>query len=193
MPRDEVVIRPGTIVLTLALMGISTLFGGLCAAYLYTLISTHVEAPFPPVFFLINIPILLGATWVLKKSLQAFDASQPSVELRNQLFCILLTMLFIGLQIAGWFSFFRNIPVSASHARSFLFVLSALHLLHVLAGLPFLSRYLWMNRGTHNRLRFPAVHRRGFLKGLVRYWNYLDILWILLVVILSFGFALKWL
>ncbi|HLF65810.1 MAG TPA: cytochrome c oxidase subunit 3 [Saprospiraceae bacterium] len=193
MRGKNIAIRPGAIVLTLVLMGISTLFAGLCAAYLYTLISTRVDAPRPPILFLLNIPVLLSATLVLKKSLSAFDNKSYRHMVKYQVFCLCLTLVFIILQILGWTQVFHEIPLTASQARSFLFVLSALHLLHVFAGIPFLFWCIWMNRGDINQLRYFFDHRRGYLQGLKRYWNYLDILWILLVMILSIGFALKWL
>lgn len=193
MSKNEVVIRPGTIVLTLVLFGISTLFGGVCAAYIYSLFSSGAVAPLPPLLFLANIVVLLFATSFLKKSLGAFDLNDEKRFTRHLFLCLVLSLLFVAFQVVGWIQFFDNIPLNASQARSFLFVLSGLHLLHVLAGLPFLMWFLWMNKGDLNQIRFPRSHRRDYLRGLVRYWRYLDVLWILLVVILTLGYALKWL
>jgi heme/copper-type cytochrome/quinol oxidase subunit 3 len=193
-PSDnDPVIRPGTIIMTLILMGISTLFAGLCAAYLYTVISVKVETPRPPLLFLINIPVLIAATIFIKRSLRDFDERQYRNMLMNLVICLALSLVFITLQIHGWTEFFKKIPLTASQSRSFLFVLSALHLLHIIAGFPFLLRFIWMNSGVLNDLRFQKSERRQFLKGLIRYWNYLDILWMLLVLVLSIGFAIRWL
>lgn len=193
MTENEVVIRPGTIVLTLVLFGISTLFGGVCAAYIYSLFTSGTEAPLPPLLFLVNIVVLLLATRILKKSLSAFDTNDETRFRQYLFFCVVLSTVFVVLQIAGWIQFFANIPLTASQARSFLFVLSGLHLLHVLAGMPFLMWFLWMNKGELNQLRYTRTHRRDYLKGLIRYWRYLDVLWVLLVVILFIGYLLKWL
>ena len=193
MSREEPIITPWGIVLTLVLMGISTLFAGMCAAYLYTLFSTGIEAPRPPITFLINIPVLYMATRFLKHSMLAFDDDALPLMSQRLNLCLALTVVFIGLQILGWIQFFRHIPIAATQARSFLFVLSGLHLVHVMAGLPILVRFMWLSTRQMERLQFPIGHRRGLLKGLIRYWNYLDILWILLVVMLFVAFALKWL
>ncbi len=188
---EEPIIRPGTIILTLVLMGISTLFAALCVAYLYTLLSTRVDTPRPPLLFLVNIPVLLAATLFLKRSLAALDNQQLRAMMKNLILCLTLSLVFITLQVLGWIQFFKEISLTASQSRSFLFVFSALHLLHVLAGIPFLLRFIWMNHGVLNDLRFSTSHLRRFLKGLIRYWNYLDILWILLVFVLSLGYVIK--
>ena len=193
MSQGEPVIRPGAIMLTLLLMGISTLFAGLCAAYLYTIISGGIEAPRPPLPFLINIAVLVAATYFLKGSFKAYTAhTHPAFRTRLWI-CLLLTFAFVVLQILGWIQFFQEIPMNATQARSFLFVLSALHMLHVLAGIPLLGWFMWKTRDRIDDILLPLRNYRGFLRGLVRYWNFLDILWILLIAVLSIGFSLKWL
>jgi cytochrome c oxidase subunit 3 len=193
MSPDNSVIRPATILLTLLLMGISTLFAGLCGAYLYTVISSGIQAPFPPVLFLVNIIVLIGATYFLRKSSHAYQ-SRDDRTMRNGLRVSLsMTIAFIILQVFGWLDFFRDIPMTATQTRSFLFVLSALHLLHVLAGIPLLTWFFWKVRMRIDDILFPHQHYAGFIRGLVRYWNFLDILWILLIVVLTVGFCLKWL
>jgi cytochrome c oxidase subunit 3 len=189
---DDPVITPGSIVLTLILMGISTLFAGLCAAYIYSLCSGTFAAPRPPLIFFINIPVLLIATNVLRKARAVFLLHDHPRLVRFLVIAVIFTMIFITLQIIGWIQFFRDIPIAATQARSFLFVLSLLHLLHIVAGMPFLFWFLWKSKSEISLLFFGSAFYRGYLRGLCRYWRYLDILWIVLVTILTAGHLIRW-
>ena len=131
---EEAFIRPGSIIVTLVLMGISTLFAGACAAYLYFVFSATFVIPAPPHLFLINIPVLLTATLCLRRARERFSEGNFRVGL---LVCAMLSLLFAILQLIGWLQFFSLIPFQATQIASFLFILSALHLLHVLAACPF--------------------------------------------------------
>jgi len=171
-------------------MGICTLFLGLCAAYLYTLIENRITAPFPPILFFVNIPVLLFATFFLRKAKVAFETRNPGALWRNLAATLLLTLIFIVLQFTGWMIFFQHVPLNATQSRSYLFVLSALHLLHVCAGIPFMIWFMNRMRLELSNVFMDWSQRLGYLKGLVRYWNFLDILWILLVAVLSIGYLL---
>jgi cytochrome c oxidase subunit 3 len=184
---DEPVIRPGAIVLTLLLIGISTLFAGVCAAYLYFVVMSTDSVPAPPLVFFLNIPVLLGATYFLRQAHKSFSRARFRQFL---LISAALSIIFTALQCVGWIQFFSSISIRSTQLVSFLFVLSALHLLHVLAGLPFLTWFLMSTRSDTQITRKPLDWWKGYLRGLCRYWRFLDILWILLVVILWTGYAI---
>lgn len=189
MPNEQPVIRPGTIVLTLVLMGISALFAGLCAAYTYSYLTGHLPAPRPPWVFVLNIPVLLVATQVLARSRRTFDARQTTQLLGGLLLCAGLSIVFIILQVLGWTDLFTRIPSGKLGAYGYLFLLSILHMLHVIAGIPFLAWFAWQYKDG-DMVHFTA-DRRAYLTGLIRYWHFLDILWILLVAVLWAGALLS--
>jgi heme/copper-type cytochrome/quinol oxidase subunit 3 len=189
-PSDEPVITPGAIVLTLVLVGISTLFAGVCAAYIYFIVSSADVIPAPPVLFIVNIPILLGATFYLRRAQKAFDGEPFRQHL---VISAVLSITFAVLQLVGWLQFFASISLTSTQLASFLFVLSALHLLHVLAGLPFLIWFLSCTRSELQIETRPLDWWRGYLRGLCRYWRFLDVLWILLTAILWAGYGITYL
>jgi len=184
---DDAVIRPGTIIITLVLMGISALFTGACAAYLYFVFSSTFVIPAPPLLFIVNIPVLIAATYYLNQARRQFSAK----NFRRSLFaCLILSVLFAILQLIGWLQFFSQVPFQASQIASLLFILSALHLLHVLAGLPFLISFLYRTRGEEAMNARPDRWWHDYLRGLARYWRFLDLLWILLVIVLWAGYGI---
>ena len=186
-PGNEPVIRPGAILLTLVLMGVSALFIGITAAYLYSLFSTGAKSPFPPLIFLVNIPILMYATQALRKALSRLEEGLlPSM--RTQLWhASISTLVFMVLQIIGWILFFRETAFLSSQLTGFLFILSATHLAHIVGGLPFLGSFVFRTRRDSLVVERHKNYWSGYLRGLCRYWRFLDILWILLVAVLWAG------
>ena len=184
-------IRPGAMLLTLALMGISALFIGLGSAYLYTLIAAKAEAPKPPIVFLVNIPVLIIATYFLQDAHRAFEHRLYEKFRIRLLWCMMLTIAFLTLQIFGWGSFFRSHTLSSSQLSGYLFILSLTHLLHVTGGLPFLISLFVRTRSLDRILFREETFWHGYLRGLKRYWRFMDVLWILLVVMLWAGYLVR--
>ncbi len=186
-PQRHEVIRPSTIIVTLILFSISALFIGLAGAYLYTLFTTATDAPRPPWIFLVTIAVLFSATRLLRRAVPAFDREDLPGLKRMLISCLFLTLIFAALQIVGWMQLFEVSPLTSSQGHSFLFILSALHLLHVAGGLPFLISYL-VHVYRLGDLLFLNPEKRLYLRGLARYWRYMDVLWILLVAVLWVGY-----
>jgi cytochrome c oxidase subunit 3 len=188
MRSDEPVIAPGTIILTLVLTGISALFVGTSGAYFYSLYTSGAKAPLPPIIFLVNIPVLSLATVSIRKAKSMYATAYGRSQ-KALIICLFLTVVFTVLQVWGWSHFFRNLPFHISQPRSYLFLLSAMHLTHVIAGMPFLVWFQWIARPKTTISRRTDTWLAGYLQGLVRYWRFIDILWILLVFMLWLGYA----
>ena len=98
--RDRAwVVHPSTVIMVLLLAGLSMLFIAIAAAYIYTRINTGVEAPFPPILFFINIPVLLFANRFLRKAKKEFSSSKNSTVLKSIILCGGITILFGILQM----------------------------------------------------------------------------------------------
>ena len=186
----ESVINITSIVMVLLLAGITTLFLGLTAAYLYTRITTGVHAPFPPATFFINIVVLFAGNRLLRLAYRSLDTV---IYQRLKILvsgALALTVVFGFLQVVGWLEYFGDgLSIHASTAYSYLFVLSGLHLFHVVIGLPFLVHYLIRLRA--NSLAVARERRmRRTLRAIALYWDFLDVLWVLLVVMLVVSSAI---
>ena len=92
------------------------------------------------------------------------------------------------LQLVAWWLLFRaNIALNTSTTTGFLYVISFVHLAHVIAGLPFLVLFY---RTARQRMVDPVTvlvyfsdpEKRLRLRLLTQYWHFLDILWVYLVV-----------
>ena len=182
---QQPLIHPSTIVMTLLLMGLSALFVGLCGAYIYSRVTTGIEAPFPPIMFYVTIVLLLVANRFVRRASDTMHDGSMDDVMRNLWIGLAVTAVFAVAQVIGWIQFFTGEQaIQQSNTLAYLFVLSALHHLHVVAGMPFLVYFILRLR------RIPIVdiqleaRNLRYVKGLSRYWNFIDVLWILLVAML---------
>ena len=99
-----------------------------------------------------------------------------------------IPILFLIGQIFAWNQMIAmNIGLASSNMASYLYVISAIHLAHVIGGLPFLGFFI---RDARKRLVEPASvlvylsdpDKKRRLMALSIYWHFIDALWIYLII-----------
>jgi cytochrome c oxidase subunit 3 len=82
--------------------------------------------------------------------------------------------------------FSQQIKPGSSGGYGFLYAISILHFLHVLAGIPFLLRVLYplyvSNKEGNAALYFLTDEKRRKLNHTRWYWHFIDVMWIYLVI-----------
>ncbi len=180
-------IHPFQVIVFLLISGLSALFLALTLAYLYQRIEKGIAPIQPPLIFLFNTILLLGCSFFIKQANKAYLADDTSKYIRSLMITAGLTLVFIGAQFVGWQMMQNSGMLLASNpATSYLYVLSGLHLLHVLGGLPILGWFIFkavknMKEPVTVLVYFSDPEKRLKLKLLTTYWHFLDILWIYLV------------
>ncbi len=180
--------HPFKILVHLLIGAISALFLALTLAYLYSRWHADIQPIRPPAIFLWNTVLLIGASLLLIKA-KAFYRQDEHRSLQYALaLALLLSLLFLIGQGFGWAQLLAvEIPVQHSIGTSYLYLISGLHFVHILIGIPFLINFLWRGR---KRLRDPVSRLIYFsdgeeemrLKLINTYWHFLDLLWIYLVM-----------
>ena len=93
-----------------------------------------------------------------------------------------------ALRVPGWSQLFANqVYIHSDNSAGYLYVISGLHIAHVIAGLPFLAAFFWTARKRMKEpvsvlVYFSDPEKRLKLRLLTIYWHFLDGLWIYLVV-----------
>lgn len=150
--------------------------------------------PLPGVFWLSTLVIILSSLSLH----EAGDAFQKEHFLLYRI-CIGLTLglglLFAGMQGYGWLQLIQQkIAMNTNPSAGFVYLLSGLHLLHILGGLFFLSllfRDAIKNRSYIDSFVYsvnPPNQLR--LKLLTIYWHFVDVLWILLFFFLLYHYTI---
>ncbi|MDX1684659.1 MAG: cytochrome c oxidase subunit 3 [Saprospiraceae bacterium] len=195
--KTDYIVHPYNVFIALLLSGITIAFFGLSLAYLYSRIQGNIPPVELPPLFYFNCLLLIGSSWTLvyaKKSYKEDDTPRYKTFL---LWTLVLTTLFILMQIIAWRQLFDNqIPLQHSTTASFLYVVSGLHFLHVFAGIPFLALFYWKARKklvepVSVLVYFSDPDKRRTLNILTVYWHFLDVLWIYLVVFFGINYLLS--
>lgn len=186
--KDEFAFHPFSVMLTFLLLGLGGLFLSLTLAYIYTRVTMSVPPVRIPFLFVFNTLILLGSSYAMVRAKRCY-LHDNTLGYQNYLkITIALSVVFMVLQILAWWILFQeNIAINSSTTAAYLYVISFVHLLHVLAGLPFLIQFY---RTARKRMIDPVTvlvyfsdpEKRLKLRLLTLYWHFLDGLWIYLVI-----------
>jgi cytochrome c oxidase subunit 3 len=125
---------------------------------------------------------------LLISSVTLFFASKAAKRLEFEkqqllLWCTIgLGIVFLILQVYGWYILAYKMQiflVDPNASRSFLYVMTFAHLLHIIGGLVWLGSSL---RGSIKRI--PQVRNLYRMEMTSIFWHFLDIIWIYLYVFL---------
>jgi cytochrome c oxidase subunit III len=175
--------EPFRFMVWLAIAGSVLLFTVLLGAYIVRKTgSGWVDAPLPMVF-LLSTGVILLSSLTLHNANSAFLHERFGAYRTNIGTTLALGTLFILLQGWGWRQMGQTgIRLEGNPAAGFIYIISGLHLLHILIGLVFLA------------IAFAeAVRRRQYVEAFVYsvnppnqlklrlitlYWHFVDALWI---------------
>lgn len=187
---ENLMFHPYSIMMALMLFGLSGLFISLTASYVYTRTVMNVPPIQVPALFLVNTLILIGSSYSMIRAKRCYLADDTKGYQDNLRYTIYLSLLFMAMQTVAWIWLFRNnVNLGTSTTAAYLYVISFVHLAHVVAGLPFLAMFY---RAAKKRMIDPVTvliyfsdpEKRLRLRLLTVYWHFLDILWVYLVVFL---------
>lgn len=179
-------VPPSSIIMVLLLIGITALFSALSIAYLYSRIDKGMESIRVPWLFVFNTLILMSSSFCIQKCRKFFNQKDENQILKWGLLTIAATLLFLLLQTIAWNHLLgQQITPGSSGGHGYLYAISILHFLHVVAGIPFLIRILlplYVSRKEGNSvLYFLNDEQRTKLKHTAWYWHFIDVMWIYLM------------
>jgi cytochrome c oxidase subunit III len=158
------------------------MFAAWTSAYLVRQAAGNwLEFKLPNIFFVSTAVILLSSV-TLQMSFRNFKKGNETLYKSLLIVTLLLGMLFIGLQYEGWNQMQKiGIPLTKNPSGDFIYVLTAFHAAHVVAGLGVLVVALAHAFG----LKFKPTPRRQLRFELTTtFWHFVDLLWLYLVVFL---------
>lgn len=190
-------IHPSYIVMILLLAGISALFLGFSGAYMYNRFQSGLPPIKLPELFYWNTMFLLGSSYALIKAKSYYKSDNTSGFKSALVFALLLSLSFLFFQIFAWLQLQgEDIFLNYSNMASYLYIISILHFVHVIAGIPFL---IWFLIEAYKKMKSPVSVLIYFSDNAARrkltllnwYWHFLDILWIYLVVFFLVNYLIQ--
>lgn len=184
----SLVLHPYNIFLTLTLASLTVIFLSLSAAFVYSRVESNMPPIQLPIIFYFNTIILIGSSFTMRWAKQCYLNDNTEKYQLALLVTIILTIIFMFCQYIGWSDLFsRKLFLGSDNSSSYLYLISGLHFVHVVAGLPFLILFLITARKKMKEpvsvlVYFSDPLKRLKLRLLTIYWHFLDILWIYLVL-----------
>lgn len=194
---ESLMFHPYNVLLTLILASITALFLAFSGAFIYARIQGDIPPVKLPWIFYFNTLILLGSSFSLIWAKKSYLQDNTSNYQKALVLTILLTVVFMVLQIIGWKQLFNSdIFINSNNAASYLYIISGLHFAHVIAGIPFLLLFLHtavkrMKEPVSVLVYFSDPEKKLKLRLLTIYWHFLDALWIYLVLFFGVNYLLS--
>jgi cytochrome c oxidase subunit 3 len=190
-------LSPLMVALYLALLAITVMFVMLVVAYVVTRQRSGVPTGLHalPRYFSLSTIVLVASSYTIGQASRLYAQDDLSSLARCLGATLLLGAIFSGLQVLGWRELMmQGVPFQGSTSSSsgqFIYLISALHVAHLLGGMLFLLalllRVIHANRDAVRTLIFirNPYHRRQ-LSLLGTYWHFIDVLWIALFAVFLF-------
>lgn len=177
--RKSKSIHPHKFVMWVAIGGIVMMFAGLTSAYIVKKNqSSWLQFDLPVQFYYSTVVIVLSSIsmFLSARAIKAGKQSQYKIMIT---ITAILGVLFLFMQYLGFKELqAKNIAIvgaRSNSAASFLFVITFLHMLHVLGGVIALIVY-WVKA----KLNKIAESSLVSVEILGTYWHFVDLLWIYL-------------
>ena len=190
-------IHPSYILMFLLLAGVSALFLGFSGAYMYNRLQQNIPPVQLPPLFYFNTLILLASSYTLNWAKKSYK-NDNTEHYKLALFITLgLTSFFLAFQVLAWNQLYNSdIFINYNNMASYMFLISGIHFAHVIAGIPFLIVFVVnavkkMKRPVSVLIYFSDINKKRRLDLFNIYWDYLDGLWIYLVLFFLLNYLIQ--
>jgi cytochrome c oxidase subunit III len=186
-------IHPHKFALWVAMGSIAMMFAGLTSAYVVKQSAGNWRTYDLPLVFWISTLVIVLSSVTVALGLQAFKRRQIPKYKALITTTLILGIAFGVLQYFGFYQLYsepqqlvingevqqrlQTVTVAGNPAESFLFVITGLHLLHILGGIVALAIVFF--KAFRKRVK---VYNSTGLEIVASYWHFVDVLWIYLFV-----------
>ncbi|MBN7809612.1 cytochrome c oxidase subunit 3 [Algoriphagus sp. H41] len=188
-------LHPYETLLYLGMIGSGLIFVFMVVAFLYSGMDQLAGAGHRvPVAFLVSTLMLILSGYTatqMRLHFQEEDIPRLEASLRNT---FMLGVVFTVLQFAGWQELAAmGISFTGLPSGSFLYVLSGIHLFHLLGALVFaLILLLQLRRTQGDGVRKLVLVTNPYEKMRIRlftvYWHFMDLIWLVLFLLFVLSF-----
>ena len=181
----------------LILAGVTALFLGFSAAYLYSRLDQNIPPVKLPSLFYYNTLLLIASSFTLKWAKRSYLSDHTANYKLALIVTLGLTLAFLGAQILAWQQLMASdIFVNYNNMASYMYMISGIHFLHVVAGIPFLVMFIVnavrkMKSPVSVLIYFSDLAKKRRLDLFNIYWHFLDGLWIYLVIFFLVNYLLQ--
>ena len=180
--EDRLNLQPKKFVMWLFVFASFMIFAALTSGFMvYAGGSGHALNVILPNIFMYSTGVLVLSSVTLFLATRAAKRLETSKQRLFIALTMILGVLFFGLQIDGWriLTEMNIFFVEPNASRSFIYIFTGVHLLHIIAGLLLLMSALYT---TYRSRPQSIIQFRLEIASI--FWHFLDIIWIYLYVFL---------
>lgn len=147
-----------------------------------------------PVAFVVSTFLLVVSGFSATSIRIAYQEENTEKLLNTLRNTVLLGSAFTILQVIGWFELKeKGIEFTGIPSGSFLYVLSGIHIFHLLGAMIFgLILYFQLAKSRKDEIQKLIIHTNPFEKMRVRlftfYWHFMDAIWLILFLLFVLSF-----
>lgn len=188
-------LHPYEMLLYLGMIGSGLIFLFLTVAFLFSgrnLLAGMNESV--PTAFLISTFLLVISGFTATSIRLAYQEENTVKLLRSLRNTVFLGLTFTILQLVGWYELeAKGIEFTGIPSGSFLYVLSGIHIFHLLGAMLFaLILYVQLAKGRTDHIRGLIIYTNPFEKMRLRlftvYWHFMDAIWLILFLLFVVSF-----
>jgi cytochrome c oxidase subunit III len=187
-------IHPFEMMLYLAIMGIGVLFLMLVIAFLQTRSydTGFLQIKLPKYFSLSTILILISS-YTISKAPRNYKKDNLVKLKKSMLYSMLLGIGFVLVQVASWYEISQSgISFTGLAAGTYIYLITALHAVHLLGGFLFLSYlYFRTQHAAADPIRMLLYIRNPYIRQQIKllniYWHFMDAMWVFLFLVFVFA------
>lgn len=187
--------NPTVIFIHLLLTGIVILFLGLSYAYIFSLNQERWEDfRLPKIFWVSSVCVIL-ISYLLNNCIKFYKKDRPEKISRYLILSLFFAVAFLGCQYEGWKQMtLGGYTLDDTPSSSYIYILSGLHGLHILAGIIFLIVAIFrIKKNTSDEVKtllyMSDQIKYTRLRLLAHYWHTIDCLWLFLFLLFLYQHA----
>lgn len=179
-------LHPHKVILYFSMVASSIIFFFLVVAYSISMPDYENTELFIPKSFIISSFLIAVSSFSISKALPAYNEDKIKVLERSLGITLLLGLLFALFQYIGWVQLTESgVYLNGSPSESYLYVISGLHVIHLIAGMvALLYMYLKSLKARKDPVKSLILVTNPFqkmrLEMLTVYWHFMDALWLIL-------------
>ncbi len=180
--EDRLSLQPKKFVMWLFVFASFMIFAALTSGFMvYAGGRGHALNVILPNIFMYSTGVLIISSVTLFLATRATKRQEVSKQRLFITLTMILGVIFFGLQIDGWriLTEMNIFFVEPNASRSFIYIFTGVHLLHIIAGLLLLTSALYT---TYRSKPQSIIQFRLEIASI--FWHFLDIIWIYLYVFL---------
>ncbi len=147
-----------------------------------------------PVSFLVSTFLLIISGFTATSMRIAYTEENTDKLLGSLRITVILGFIFTMLQVVGWYELkAKGIVFAGIPSGSFLYVLSGIHVFHLLGAMVFgLILYFQLHKSRKDEIQKLLIITNPFEKMRVRlftfYWHFMDGIWLILFLLFALSF-----